>query len=345
MSNHLKPVTILSQTPAPPSASIDVTLHYFQAGVYHRLTVPTRPPTYFDDIVISTVHETLPIAAFSPVPANSLRNLARNAVYTSRNLSHTLARSTTFSVPVLDMRGLEPGNMAHLLTDIIPYFLLAKAAVGGDIQLLLLRDLHPPFSALLNFFGITPRAELRQVTGDILKVRGTRGLSVYDLFGTFDYYGIHAAPDIYSAIDIPAKHPFDRIFLARRSPRNLGNQAEVEALTTRYGYKTIFMEDYPVDEQLSIAANAKHVIAVHGAAMSQLLLNDNIASVIELFTPNVHHQLYPACLASKVARYDQIVSGFDPTVAHNGWAAISSFKSRNFSVDVELLQTLLSEIH
>ena len=120
---------------------------------------------------------------------------------------------------------------------------------------------------------------------------------------------------------------------------------EVEALAAGYGYKTIYPEDYTIAEQLGIGAHAKHVIAVHGAAISLLLMNKKVDSVIELFPPNVHHELFPAALGEKVVRYEQIVPDFDPRIAHNGWQAILPFKSRNFSVNVTLLGRLLSEIH
>ncbi len=344
-ANSLKPVKILSETGAPPMAVSNVGLHYVEAGQAKSISVPTMRPVYFDKIVVSTVFETLPAFEAASAPSNSLRNIARNAVFTARNFRASSAKPVTFSTPILDMRAIEPYNIAHLLTDIIPYYLLAKAAVGSDITLLLSRQLKGTFADLLSAFNIVPVAETRRVTGEILKLRGTRGLSVFDLPETFDCRGINFAPHIYDAFNFPSTLNFDKIFLARRSPRNLGNQAEVEALAAGYDYKTIYPEDYTIAEQLGIGAHAKHVIAVHGAAISLLLMNKKVDSVIELFPPNVHHELFPASLGEKVARYEQIIPSFDPRVAHNGWQAILPFKSQNFSVDVTVLARLLSEMH
>jgi hypothetical protein len=146
-------------------------------------------------------------------------------------------------------------------------------------------------------------------------------------------------------VDVCSGLRFERIFLARRAPRNLENQLEIEDITNKYGYKTIFMEDYPIREQLSIGAQARHVIAIHGAAMSFLLMNKRIESVIEIFPSNVYHQLYPVCLGRRVIRYEQIIPEFNPNVGHSGWEAISYYKSRNFSVHGPSLDKLLSEIH
>jgi len=344
-ANSLKPVNILSEADAPPMTASNVGLHYVEAGEPISISVPTMRPVYFDKIVVSTVFETLPAFEAASAPNNSLRNIARNAVFTARNLRSSSAKPVTFSTPVLDMRAIEPHNIAHLLTDIIPYYLLAKAAVGSDITLLLSRQPKGAFADLLAAFNIVPIAESRRVTGEIIKLRGTRGLSVFDLPETFGCNGINFAPHAYDAFNFPSTLNLDKIFLARRAPRNLGNQDEVEALAAGYGYKTIYPEDYTIAEQLGIGAHAKHVIAVHGAAISLLLLNKKVDSVIELFPPNVHHQLFPTALGERVIRYEQIVPSFDPRVAHNGWQAILPFKSRNFSVDVTLLGGLLSEIH
>jgi capsular polysaccharide biosynthesis protein len=138
---------------------------------------------------------------------------------------------------------------------------------------------------------------------------------------------------------------FERVFLARRGPRGLINQAEIEALVSRYGYKTVFMEDYSIHDQLSIGARAKHVVAVHGAAMSFLVMNQNIDSVIELLPPNVYHELFPVCLSPRVGRYEQIIPEFDQAVAHSGWQTIVRFKNARFSTDAKLLENCLSEMH
>ena len=183
------------------------------------------------------------------------------------------------------------------------------------------------------------------MSGDIIKIRGTRGLSVYDLFGIDDCHGINFMPDTYTEMDFPSSLTFDRIFMARRAPRDLENQLEMERITERYGYKTVFLEDYSIRDQLGIGAQAKHVIAVHGAAMSFLLMSKRIDSLIEILPPNVYHDVFPICLSPRVVRYEQIIPNFDERVAHSGWEAISYFKNRRFSVSVKLVECLLSEIH
>ena len=210
---------------------------------------------------------------------------------------------------------------------------------------LLLRRATAPFSTLLDIFQIYPVHEDRRVIGNIIRIQGTRGLSVYDLFGIDGCNGISFVPDVYSEMDFPSSIRVTRVFMARRAPRNLENQVEMEALVAKYGYETKFFEDYSVSDQLSIGSQAQHVIAVHGAAMSFLAMSKRIDSVIELFPPNVHHGLFPICLEPRVCRYEQIVPEVDRRVAHSGWEAVSYYKNRKFSANLNLLERLLSEIH
>jgi hypothetical protein len=340
----LKPVKVLSVASAPPMDPMPVNIHYFEGGAYKNLVVQTMRPTYFDDVVVTSTFETLPAFPY-PVPSgHSPRDLARKAVALGRQARASLLRPVVFSGPVLDMRTIPPNNVAHLMTNLMPYALLARKFAGPGLKVLT-QPVGGPFLRLLEHFGLSVVWEDRRITGEIIRVRGTRGLAVYDLLGTFDCDGAHFAPQVYLEGDHSSGAGYERIFLARRAPRNLRNQEEIEAITTAYGYKTIFMEDYPIADQLSIAAQAKHVVAVHGAAMAFLLVNKGLDSVIELLPANVYHQLFATCLGRRVGRWDQIVPEYDPRVAHSGWQAILHYKNRNFSVDVPLMERLLSEIH
>jgi hypothetical protein len=341
---YVKPVKILSETIAPPMDGVLVNLHYFEGGNYKKMTVKNMRPTYFDQVVVSSVSETLPTYSYPLAPFNSVRSLARNSFYVCKQWRASIDKSVLSANPVLDMRHFGPNNIAHLLIDIIPYYLYARDVVGPEIRVLL-PPVGEPFSSLLNLFHVSSVWEDCRVTGEIIKISGTRGLAVHDLFRMFECHGINFAPDVYADVDVCSGPRFERIFLARRAPRNLGNQMEIENITNKYDYKTIFMEDYSIQEQLSIGGHAKHVIAIHGAAMSFLLMNKRVESLIEIFPSNVYDQLFPTCLGRRVIRYEQIIPEFDPRVGHSGWEAISYFKSRSFSVNAPLLDKLLSEIH
>jgi hypothetical protein len=325
---------------------IPVAVHFVEAGVQKTITVEMRLPTYFDGIVVSIVHETLPSVPGPKVTPNSLRNAARFGYHAAREIEANIRPSLVLRTPVFDTRIWEPNNMAHLLLDIVPYSLYARSAAGPEVGILF-QKLGTRFRELLDIFGLVPVFERRRIEADVVKIRGTRGLAVYDfdLRNTFDCPGICLVPDVYSEFDFSSSTKFDRVFLARRGPRSLLNQSHVEEIVGRFGYQTVFMEDYSLSEQLSIGAQAKHVVAIHGAAMSFLVMSKQIESVVELLPTNNYAAGFPVSLGSRVRHYDQIIPSFDRLTQHIGWPAIARFKELPFAVDTSLLTRLLSNIH
>ena len=68
--------------------------------------------------------------------------------------------------------------------------------------------------------------------------------------------------------------------------------SEVEQTLQAYGFQKYYFEDIPISEQWSIARNAKVVVAMHGAALSNLVFNRNQVKLIELFHPGYIVNMY-----------------------------------------------------
>jgi hypothetical protein len=339
-------VKIVSEEPAPPIASFPVDVHYAESGVQNTMTVRMRLPIYFDGIAVSIVPELLPGVAMPTIGLSSVRNVARFGYHTARALEARILPPRVMREPVFDTRSWEPNNFAHLLLDLIPYSLYVREAVGPEV-ILLSRKLGKRFAELLDIFGLVPLLERRRVEADVVKISGTRGLAAYDLDlrTTFDCPGICFVPNVYAKMDFASSKKFERVFLARRDARRLVNQAEIEDTVAKFGYRTVFMEDYSLREQLSIGAQAKHVVAIHGAAISFLIMAQRIDSVIELLPANNYAAGFPVALGSRVLHYEQIIPSFDRIVQHIGWAAIVSFKNLPFTVDASFLAKRLADIH
>jgi hypothetical protein len=327
-------------------APVPVAVHYFESGIQKTITVEMKLPTYFDKIVVSLVHEVLPAPPGPQIALNSFRGAARLGYHTARGLEAAIRSPRVIRRRVFDTRIWEPNNMSHLLLDLIPYSLYVRSHAGPDVAILF-RKLGGRFRELLDLFNLVPVFEQRRIKADVIKIRGTRGLAVHDLDlrSTFDCPGIAIVGNVYSRMEFPSSSGFDQIFLARRGPRRLLNHAEVEQTVARFGYRTVFMEDHSLPEQLRIGAHAKHVVAIHGAAMSFLAMSKGIDSIVELLPANNYAACFPVSLGSRVKRYDQIIPTFDQTVAHSGWPIIARFKDMPFAVNTELLDTLLSSVH
>ena len=84
-------------------------------------------------------------------------------------------------------------------------------------------------------------------------------------------------------------------FIPRRGNRGLINNDEVTEFLTKKGFKTCYFEDFSVAEKWSIIRDAKIIVAVHGAAVNNIVFNrlgfDATASVgsgikvVELISP------------------------------------------------------------
>ncbi len=326
-----------------PSA---VAVHYFETGIQKTIAAEMRLPTYFDKIVVSIVHRVLPRPAPPSLAVRSLRDAARFGYHTALGIEAALRAPSVKRRRVFDTRIWEPNNMSHLLLDLIPYSLYVRHHAGPEVDFLF-RRMKRPFRDLLNLFDIVPDFERRRIEADVVRISGTRGLAVhdFDLRNTFDCPGIALVPNVYGNMDFRSSVKFEKVFLARRGARRLLNHSQIEQIVTRYGYETIYMEDYSLSEQLSIGAQAKHVVAIHGAAMSFLVMGRRIDSIIEFLPANNYAACFPLSLGSRVGRYDQIIPVFDRTVAHSGWSTIARFKDMPFAIDAGLLDKLLASIH
>lgn len=64
---------------------------------------------------------------------------------------------------------------------------------------------------------------------------------------------------------------YKRIFLARKPFIRQYNQSNVESLLKRYGFISVYLEDYCFSDQISIMANAEYIVGPTGAAWTNLI--------------------------------------------------------------------------
>ena len=340
----VKRVEILHSQAAAVRRAVPVQVHFNESGRYEVRHVAVSQPVLFDEVVTASIHETAPGLANFRSQDFSIRDVTRALYFKTAAVYARCAGTVKVSEPILDTRAVEPNNMAHLLLDIIPCVLHARRVLGREVSVLS-RSLQDPFRRVLETFAI-PRIESRHnIEADFIKVRGARGLAVFDLLGHAECPAHVSLPDPYQGITFESSVRFDRVFFARRGPRALSNHAEVESVMRRFGYETIFMEDYSIQDQLSIGAQAKHVVAIHGAAMALLALNRTVDSVVELMPPHVYHEMFAMCPRSRALRYHVIISEFDPVVQQSGWPALAYHKERSFATDLNLLEKSLLSVH
>jgi Glycosyltransferase 61 len=307
-----------------------------------------RRPVYFEKLLTVLIDEvSLPPKMQSAPIAN-----AKDVLGWLRTKSNMLLAEyrplARFTQPVLDTRHINAANnLAHLLIDVLPVCLFARDTIGLNISFVFSdfpRALELKIRDLLGVLGIIPFIATGRICGPIIHIRGSRGLSVFSLHSAFDCPMLTFFPEVYQRYDFRTSTRFDKVFIARRGNRALTNHSEVECFLGARGYTTIYMEDFSVRDQMSIGAQAQHVVAVHGAAMAFLALGKNIESVIELSPPHVYHELFPVALGCKVQNYVLLIPTFDERVTQK-WDAILHFKNSAFEVDLGQLDLALALIN
>jgi Glycosyltransferase 61 len=335
---------IVHETPLQPRTPAPVVVHTRTGGeALHRRFLVHRP-VHFDSVVTVVSDGVIAGLVNSRRGTRPLRDVARSTYFAAMGLRASVSAPLRTGRPLMDTRAVEPNNMAHLLLEVIPCVLHARKVLGQPVDVLT-RNMQPPFVRLLEAFGIARIDTWRQVHAPLVTVRGTRGLSVYDLMGHPHCPASVTIPEPFDDLEFESTAGFERVFLARRGLRALANHAEVEALTQAHGYRTVFMEDYSLPDQIMIGKRARHVVAIHGAAMAFLALNQHLESVIELSPSHVYHEMFPMCIGQPARDYHFVISQFDPLVGHRGWASVAHHKSLAVSTDVDLLTQAIETVH
>ena len=236
-----------------------------------------------------------------------------------------------------DTRAWEPNNISHLLLDVIPLCLLARRALPDTT--FVFRPMTERFLELVSTFGIEPVCTMRRTNGFGIQAFVSRELAQYELGTVFDCPNYSLTGEVY---DTETESGSSKLFLARRGNRALLNQQEVTSFLESRGYDAVYLEDFPIAEQIRIFRAARHVVAIHGAALGYLALTKAVESVVELLPPNVYHNIFPVAVGHKAGRWTQLIPSFDRNVHFAGWPEISRHKEAPFAIDLGQLEAALA---
>jgi capsular polysaccharide biosynthesis protein len=128
-----------------------------------------------------------------------------------------------------------------------------------------------------------------------------------------------------------------KIYISRKKSlkRTIINEDEVEDVLRRYGFNCINNEDFDFNEQIDLYSQAKHIVSIHGAGLTNMIFMQEGSSVLELHKKRTNrydwHSFAFWYLAGALEfRYHHQVC--DPDNAE------STFFAANLIVDIELLE-------
>ncbi|MEB3343440.1 tetratricopeptide repeat protein [Okeania sp.] len=86
----------------------------------------------------------------------------------------------------------------------------------------------------------------------------------------------------------------ERIYISRKDSdvRRLVNEDRVIEFLSTLGFQTVVLSSTSVAEQVSLFANAKVIVAVHGAALTNIVFCQSGTKIIELFGPDALRNCY-----------------------------------------------------
>jgi capsular polysaccharide biosynthesis protein len=183
---------------------------------------------------------------------------------------------------IYDARYDTDGNIAHILTNIVPALLVAKE-ICPKITVVLREKATTMAKNAYKVLGFPLLCTDKEVCGKLIfPSDGSQGVFeawYSSIFGNLEFEDYN-------------KHTPERVFISRKGSRSLINENEVEQTLQEYGFQKFYFEDIPISEQWSITRNAKVLVAMHGAAMASLVFNRNAVKVVELFHPGYVADMY-----------------------------------------------------
>jgi hypothetical protein len=167
------------------------------------------------------------------------------------------------------------GNYYHSLIDKLPA-LYGYKILGLDCPIISAYELDETEKSLLDAVGIS----YQKVRVDV-EARFEIRLGYIPDISTF------RIPFIRYCSAFKDKVADQRIYISRSraSLRKMENEAAVEALMERFGFRVVHMENYSFAEQVEIAASASCIAGPHGAGLSNMIFMNEGSHVLELI-PN-----------------------------------------------------------
>ncbi len=184
---------------------------------------------------------------------------------------------------ILDSRYEIDGNIAHIMTGVAPRLLAAQKICDRRVTLVLRSRASNMAKNIYKLLGASILCTDKDINGKLIladdQSQGAYDASYNALFGELTFEGFNPQTP-------------EKVFISRKGTRSLINESEVEQSLQAYGFKKYYFEDIPISEQWSVARNAKVIVGMHGAALSNLVFNSNKVKLIELFHPGYVIDMY-----------------------------------------------------
>jgi capsular polysaccharide biosynthesis protein len=216
-------------------------------------------------------------------------------------------------------------NYFHWMNDVVARSLLAEAlGPGASLLFGIFRvPFHPSTVDLLG-----PSSTPRQGLGLGVSVEVAELLYVPGLSG----YGFEPHPCMLPVFDRlranagTGKSPARRLYISRLGSerRKLLNEPEIVALLGMHGFEAVQLDGMDVRSQVLLFAEASHIVAPHGAGLTNLLFCSPGTTVLELLPTNYVNWCFRRAASLRQLRYGCLV-GEAPAPWNTDWPHANSW--------------------
>jgi capsular polysaccharide biosynthesis protein len=130
-----------------------------------------------------------------------------------------------------------------------------------------------------------------------------------------------------------------RIYIKRRGSRRVANDAMVENYLTALGFTSVYLENMAFAEQIALFASASFIVAMHGAALANLLFCQPGTRVLEI-SPDVEFRPYFWMIAEKLGLAYGVLACATTDGTFNGDVNVDM---REFRALMRIMRTMATE--
>ena len=195
-------------------------------------------------------------------------------------------------------------NYCHFLMEGLPRLrILEQCGIGRNVPVY--ANAKKPYQRdLLPWFGVPKERLISPAEHPLLQAQRLWVPTYSGYQGKFsqvaiDYLRAVVLPKLQE--EKPLRPPERKLYISRRdsTSRRILNEAEIEARLRGHGFECLCLGEMPVAEQLRAFAEARVVVAAHGAALTNIVFTPPESAMIEIFPDDFYFDCYQE-LAKKI---------------------------------------------
>lgn len=179
-----------------------------------------------------------------------------------------------------DARYIFLDNVAHMLINVMPVAVHIAKQSYPNLNVILHKNPKKFTLKVCELMGIPALTTDQEVQGKLISFTDFEKSILPDKF----YQSILGLYDEKVA-ETGTYETYPRVLIGRKGSRTITNEPEVENLLKDYGFKKVYYEDIPMEQQWLISKHAEVIVGIHGAAFGALMFNRSKVKVIEIFHP------------------------------------------------------------